>query len=76
MNSNRRIIIPALLIVLAAAFCASCEKRSDCDCYDPAYAEKHKNDICTTDCPGVIGCDGKAYCNECEMRRNGIMTKK
>jgi hypothetical protein len=28
--------------------------------------------ICTDDCPGVCGCDGKAYCNACSARRAGV----
>ena len=30
------------------------------------------NAPCTADCIGVLGCDGKTYCNECVARRNGI----
>jgi hypothetical protein len=26
---------------------------------------------CPTDCPGVTGCDGKAYCNDCEAHKAG-----
>jgi hypothetical protein len=27
------------------------------------------------DCPGVVGCDGKNYCNECIARTQGIRVK-
>lgn len=50
----------------------SCKKTSSTDCYDKEYHEAHKNDICTMDCPGVTGCDGKTYCNECIMHTHGI----
>ena len=42
------------------------------DCYDHKLYKKHKNDFCTADCPGVLGCDGEMYCNECEANRHGI----
>jgi hypothetical protein len=61
------------LMMLALALCmASCKKELPGSCYDKAYHDQHKNDICTMDCPGVTGCDGKNYCNECIMRTNGI----
>ncbi|MBI1288628.1 MAG: kazal domain protein [Flavobacteriales bacterium] len=46
----------------------SCKK----DCFDQALYDASKNQGCTTDCPGVTGCDGKTYCNECEANRHGI----
>lgn len=48
----------------------SCSK--DNSCFDEDLYQKHKNDICTMDCPGVIGCDGKSYCNECIAQTQGI----
>jgi hypothetical protein len=29
-------------------------------------------EICTEDCPGVCGCDGKLYCNACSARAAGV----
>ena len=52
----------------------SCKKNND-GCYDDQLYQQHKDDICTTDCPGVTGCDGKTYCNECEAHRLGIRVK-
>ena len=54
----------------------SCKKGLPSSCYDEAFHQKHKNDICTADCPGVTGCDGKMYCNECGMHSNGIKHTK
>ena len=51
----------------------SCNKVNSC--YDDELYQQHKDDMCTTDCPGVIGCDGKTYCNECEANRNGVKVK-
>ena len=41
-------------------------------CFDSQLYEQHKNDICPDNCPGVIGCDGKTYCNGCYALREGI----
>lgn len=40
------------------------------DCYDASL--RGKVATCTADCRGLIGCDGKFYCNECWMHNNGI----
>ncbi|MBU6205839.1 MAG: hypothetical protein ACK5AS_08900 [Bacteroidota bacterium] len=61
-----------IIIILAGLFTA-CKKNSSC--YDEVLYQKHKNDICTMDCPGVVGCDGKTYCNECIARTKGIRLK-
>ncbi len=63
-----------LLILLLTGFGAiifnSCEKSSNC--FDQQLYDQHKNDICTQDCPGVKGCDGKTYCNACIAQSKGI----
>jgi hypothetical protein len=65
-----------LAVFLISLFLISCKKEKTKDkatsCYDEAFYQQHKNDICLTDCPGVIGCDGKNYCNECIMHAAGI----
>jgi hypothetical protein len=63
-----------IAIVILSLANSSCSK-SISGCYDEQLYQQHKNDICTADCPGVIGCDGKFYCNECDALRHGIRLK-
>lgn len=58
-----------LLIIFGIAL-ISCTKKEQ-SCQDLEMKENHSG-ICTADCPGVTGCDGKFYCNECEANANGI----
>jgi len=62
-----------LLFTLTLAL-GACRKSGDCP--DPDLRAKHENDICTMDCPGVCGCDGRTYCNECMARRAGVKVVK
>lgn len=41
-------------------------------CFDRNLYEASKDAFCTLDCPGVVGCNGKKYCNACEAARVGI----
>ena len=61
-------------IILFLLTITSCKKENG-GCYDEQIYQQHKNDVCTMDCPGVTGCDGKIYCNECEALRHGIKLK-
>jgi hypothetical protein len=72
---KRIVLITAttLSVVAVALFSTSCRKTTSC--YDPALAERYRNAFCTADCPGVIGCNGKTYCNECEAARQGVRVK-
>ncbi len=53
----------------------SCKRGTPISCYDPVFKKGHQG-ICTADCLGVTGCDGKFYCNECEMHRAGVKKTK
>lgn len=64
--------ISLLVAFLLGISFLSCQKDLPYSCYDKAFHQTHKDDICTQDCPGVIGCDGKTYCNECIMNTHGI----
>ena len=52
----------------------SCKKNGEC--FDQQLYHLHKNDICTQDCPGVKGCDGKTYCNSCIASSQGIRVEE
>lgn len=68
----RKKVISLTSIGVILIMAGACRKNLPYSCYDPVYHHKHKNDICFQDCPGVVGCDGKMYCNECGMHTNGI----
>jgi hypothetical protein len=69
--------IAKIIFIFSLVFAlTSCKKEAAGECYDKKFHEAHKNDFCTYDCPGVIGCDGKSYCNECIMHTNGIKKTK
>jgi hypothetical protein len=60
-----------VILLIALTFAVlSCKK--DRGCYDAQLEEQFRNSFCTEDCPGVLGCDGKTYCNECQANRQGI----
>lgn len=71
MNKKTRHFILTFSILLVLTL--SC--KNETECFDKDLYEKHKNDICTMDCPGVVGCDDKTYCNECIARTKGIRVK-
>lgn len=51
-------------------------KASYSTCFDYSLYMEHKDDGCILNCPGVIGCDGKTYCNDCEAAKLGIKIKE
>ncbi len=58
----------ALLILF---FITSCSKNKP-SCYSRSLERNATKSPCLSDCPGVIGCDGKFYCNECDANSHGI----
>lgn len=58
-----------LLFTIMVTLCLfSCKEKN---CYDAEMEANHPG-FCTQDCPGVCGCDGKTYCNECIANSKGI----
>lgn len=70
LNFNFKVKQLSILIIILL-FLSSCEK-DEHSCYDEELYLEHTDDGCWTDCPGVTGCDGKFYCNECEANKRGI----
>lgn len=76
MTGLKKKLFKHLLFASVLAVSFSCKKGLPLSCYDAVYYQKHKHDGCTAECPGVVGCDGKTYCNLCEMHSNGIKKTK
>lgn len=72
-QTQKPAIVKLLAISVLLFLLPSCKKEAAC--FDEELYQKSKNQFCTTDCPGVTGCDGKTYCNECEANRQGIRVK-
>jgi len=64
----KRIIF--IFTLLLAMTWIACDDETT-DCYDAEMEQNHSG-ICTQDCPGVCGCDGETYCNECIANSKGI----
>ena len=60
------------IIFLLSFILFSCKKTNETGCYSKTLQEASRNLFCTQDCPGVIGCDGKTYCNACIAATQGI----
>jgi hypothetical protein len=45
---------------------------AECGSFDEQGTCQPKPGGCTADCPGVCGCDGKFYCNECVAHQSGV----
>jgi hypothetical protein len=70
---NMKVKLFALAIAFLALTAMSCTKEHRC--YDKKLEREYRDVACLLDCPGVIGCDGKFYCNACEAARHGIKVK-
>ena len=74
-----KVIKSSLLFVAIIFFTTvmtSCKKTSTANaCYDEELFQKSKNLSCIQSCDGIIGCDGKKYCNDCEAAKVGIRVR-
>ena len=75
-NNGSQQVKTILCLAVLTVTLSFCKKKLPESCYEKSYENSHKNDACITNCPGVIGCDKKTYCNECEMHRMGIKETK
>ena len=66
------------LVLSIGLFFASCKKdpHVTTSCFDQQLYDSSKTMFCPDDCLGVIGCDGKTYCNECYAAKTGIRVVK
>lgn len=65
-----------ILLAFAACLLTSCGKKTkSASCYDEDLKQSFAAKSCIQDCPGVVGCDGKNYCNECIANSEGIRVK-
>ncbi|MDX1907151.1 MAG: hypothetical protein SF053_08975 [Bacteroidia bacterium] len=53
----------------------SCFREEAISCYDPELAREAQTWGCLANCPGVKGCDGQQYCNECYAAQAGIRVR-
>ena len=62
-----------VILLLFVCLLTSCSRLSTC--FDKELYKSMKGKGCQDDCPGVTGCNGKMYCNECEANKKGIRIK-
>jgi len=60
-----------LFLTLPALLGLACQKKQ-ASCYDENLKLKSQTVKCSSDCPGIKGCDGNFYCNECVAAMSGI----
>ena len=65
----------AMTIFFLTAFLA-CKKQGSSSCFSASLQQQSIGLFCIQDCPGVKGCDGKTYCNECYAAKAGITVIK
>lgn len=73
MRKKVKTVLKAVIFIIPVAivfFTTSCKKHESC--FDKELYYLHVHDYCSPDCPGVLGCDGKTYCNACEAQKVGI----
>ena len=69
MDIMKKLIFASSILIVGF----SCNKSKSC--YDADLAKANETTMCTQDCPGFEGCDGKTYCNPCIAAGEGIGPK-
>lgn len=76
MKQFKPIAVLLLSITVLLLIVTACNKGGiHSSCFDQKLYDEYKDKACTADCPGVTGCDGKAYCNACIAASQGIRVK-
>lgn len=76
MKQSLIAIITSVFIISLFSVTALTSCRKEKSCFSQSLKDASKYRVCTADCPGVVGCDGKTYCNACEAARQGITVIK
>ncbi|MEM9189572.1 MAG: hypothetical protein AAGF12_10385 [Myxococcota bacterium] len=73
LNAHRGCPMGAVCGTIAGLTCGPDEWCDlDCSISDAAGTCQPRPTICTDDCPGVCGCDGRTYCNSCDAQAAGV----
>jgi len=64
-----------IMVFFFTAFCA-CKKQEEASCFSLSLQQQSIGLFCIDDCPGVKGCDGNIYCNECYAAKAGMSVVK
>jgi hypothetical protein len=80
MYKPKIILTTAVCVLMSfiAVLNTSCSKSNENYCFDEKLYIEAQNWACLNSCPdgGIIGCNGKGYCNGCYAAKEGIRPHK